>query len=233
VTAVTTAATVGTVDLLLPWLPLLGRGLLMNLAMGALAMALAVALGTLLGAAQLAPAAALRRPAVWLTQALRNAPWLVVMFFVMQTLPYELAIGSGWPLPAWLKAVLALTLPATGNFAEIVRGGLRAVPLAQWEAATALGYGPAARLWRVILPQATRLMLPPAMGLYCVVTMSTALGSLVGVGEGLSVARELLAAEARTDLLLPVYGVVLLAFFVYIFPISMLARVLERRHAAR
>lgn len=221
------------VDTLLPWLPLMGRGLLVNLGMGALAMALACLFGTLLGAAQLAPAKALSRPATWLTQLLRNAPWLVVMFFVMQSLPYELPIGTGWPFPAWLKAVLALTLPATGNFAEIVRGGLRAVPLAQWEAATALGYGPAARLWRVILPQATRLMLPPAMGLYCVVTMSTALGSLVGVSEGLSVAREVLAAEARTELLLPVYGVVLLAFFVYIFPISMLARALERRRSGR
>jgi ABC-type amino acid transport system permease subunit len=76
-------------------------------------------------------------------------------------------------------------------------------------------------------------MLPPAMGLYCVVTMSTALGSLVGVSEGLSVAREVLAAEARTELLLPVYGAVLLAFFLYIFPISMLARALERRRAGR
>ncbi|WP_422012994.1 amino acid ABC transporter permease [Roseateles sp.] len=221
------------IDTLLPWLPLMGRGLLVNLGMGALAMALACVLGTLLGAAQLAPSAAVSRPASWLTQLLRNAPWLVVMFFVMQSLPYELPVGNGWPFPAWLKAVLALTLPATGNFAEIVRGGLRAVPLAQWEAATALGYSRAARLWRVILPQATRLMLPPAMGLYCVVTMSTALGSLVGVSEGLSVAREVLAAEARTELLLPVYGVVLLAFFLYIFPISMLARALERRHAGR
>ncbi|MFT7773745.1 amino acid ABC transporter permease [Roseateles sp.] len=221
------------IDTLWPWLPLMGRGLMVNLGMGALAMALACVLGTLLGAAQLAPSKALSRPATWLTQLLRNAPWLVVMFFVMQSLPYELPIGGGWPFPAWLKAVLALTLPATGNFAEIVRGGLRAVPLAQWEAATALGYSPAARLWRVILPQAMRLMLPPAMGLYCVVTMSTALGSLVGVSEGLSVAREVLAAEARTELLLPVYGVVLMAFFVYIFPISMLARTLERRRSGR
>lgn len=216
-----------------PWLPLLGRGLLLNLGMGALAMALACLLGTLLGAAQLAPSAVLSRSAQVLTQTLRNAPWLVVMFFVMQLLPYELAIGSGWPLPAWMKAVLALTLPATGNFAEIVRGGLRAVPLAQWEAATALGYSQSARLWRVILPQAAQIMLPPAMGLYCVVTMSTALGSLVGVNEGLSVAREMLAAEARTELLLPVYGLVLLAFFIYIFPVSMLARSLEQRQASR
>ncbi|MFT3791057.1 MAG: ABC transporter permease subunit [Rudaea sp.] len=216
-----------------PWLPLLGRGLLVNLGMGALAMALACLFGTLLGAAQLAPSVSVSRPARWLTQLLRNAPWLVVMFFIMQLLPYELAIGTGWPLPAWLKAVLALALPAAGNFAEIVRGGLRAVPLAQWEAATALGYGQRTRLWRVILPQAAWLMLPPSMGLYCVVTMSTPLASLVGVSEGLSVAQQVLAAEARTELLLPVYGLVLLAFFLYIFPISLLARALERRWAGR
>jgi polar amino acid transport system permease protein len=221
------------IDVLWPWLPLLGRGLLVNLGMGALAMLLACLFGTVLGAAQLAPSRLLNRPAYWLTQLLRNAPWLVVMFFVMQLLPYELPIGAGWPLPAWFKAVLALTLPAAGNFSEIVRGGLRAVAASHCASGTALGYGPLARLRRVILPQAARLMLPLTIGLYCVVTMSTALASLVGVSEGLSVAREVLAAEARTDLLLPVHGFVLLAFFFYIFPISLLARALERRWAVR
>ncbi|TBU98575.1 amino acid ABC transporter permease [Stutzerimonas kirkiae] len=217
-------------ELLWPWLPLMGRGFALNLGMGVLAMLLAILCGTLLGAAQLAPAHWLRRSAGLLTQLLRNSPWLVVMFFVMHLLPYELRIGgAALALPAWAKAVLALALPATGNFSEIVRGGLRTVPLTQWEAATALGYGRAGRLWQVILPQALRHMLAPALGLYCVVTMSTSLASLVGVGELLGIAREVLAAEARTELLLPVYGLVLLMFFAYIFPLSLLARALERR----
>lgn len=217
---------------LLPWLPMLGRGFVVNLGMGIAAMLLACLAGIALGAAQLAPMAWLRVPARVLTQLLRNSPWLVVMFFVMHLLPYELRIlDTRLAIPGWLKAVVALSLPATGNLAEIVRGGLRAIPLAQWEAATALGYGPLARLRQVILPQALRQILPPALGLYCVVTMSTALASLVGVGEALAVAREILAAEARTDLLLPVYGVVLAAFFFYIFPLSLLARALERRWA--
>lgn len=217
---------------LLPWLPMLGRGFAVNLGMGLVAMLLACVAGTLLGAAQLATLLWLRVPARLLTQLLRNSPWLVVMFFVMHLLPYELyVLDTRLAVPGWFKAVLALALPATGNLAEIVRGGLRAIPLAQWEAATALGYGPLARLRQVILPQALRHMLPPALGLYCVVTMSTALASLVGVSEALSVAREILAAEARTDLLLPVYGLVLAGFFLYIFPLSLLARALERRWA--
>lgn len=217
---------------LLPWLPMLGRGFAVNLGMGLVAMLLACVAGTLLGAAQLATLPWLRVPARLLTQLLRNSPWLVVMFFVMHLLPYELyVLDTRLAVPGWFKAVLALALPATGNLAEIVRGGLRAIPLAQWEAATALGYGPLARLRQVILPQALRHMLPPALGLYCVVTMSTALASLVGVSEALAVAREILAAEARTDLLLPVYGLVLAGFFFYIFPLSLLARALERRWA--
>jgi len=213
-----------------PWLPLLGRGFAWNLGMGVLAMALAGVAGLLLGAAQLAPLAAVREPARVLTQLLRNSPWLVVMFLVMHLMPYELGLGSAAiPVPGWLKAVVALALPASGNFSEIVRGGLRAIPLAQWEAATALGYGTLARLRRVILPQAWRQILPPTVGLYCIVTMSTALASLVGVREALGLAREILAAEARTDLLLPVYGLVLLAFFAWIFPLSLWARALERR----
>lgn len=63
--------------------------------------------------------------------------------------------------------------------------------------------------------------------------MSSALASLLGVGELLSASREILAATARTDLLLPVYGLVLALFFAYIFPLSLLARSLERRLAYR
>jgi len=219
---------VNLIDTLWPWLPLLGRGLLLNLGMGALAMALAALLGTLLGAAQLAPSIALSRAARWLTQLLRNAPWLVVMFFVMQLLPYELAIGSGWPLPAWMKAVLALTLPATGNFAEIVRGGLRAIPLAQWEAATALGYSAPARLRYVILPQALRNMTPVLLTQSIVMLQDTSLVYVVGLRDFLTSADIVASRDNRPTEL---YMFVALVFLVVCFSASRLVNRLRRRYA--
>lgn len=221
-------------DVLRPWLPMMLEGFALNLWIGVLAMLLASLAGLVLGALQGVRHRPLRLGARVLTQLLRNSPWLAVMFFVMNLLPYEWHLGDqAIAFPGWLKAAVALSLPAAGNASEIVRGALQAIPRTQWEAATALGYGPLAQMRHVILPQAVRLVLPPAMGLYCVVTMSSALASLMGVGELLSVSREVLAATARTDVLLPLYGLVLALFFVYIFPLSLLARSLERRLTRR
>lgn len=112
---------------------------------------------------------------------------------------------------------------------EIVRGGLRSIPTTQWEAAAALGYGRYQMLIEVILPQAARRMLPPWMNLYCIITLSTVLANIVGVGELVTTARQMLVTEAEPSLLLPVYSAVIAMFFFYIYPISRLTKWLEKR----
>jgi polar amino acid transport system permease protein len=73
-------------------------------------------------------------------------------------------------------------------------------------------------------------MLPPWMNLYAILTTSTTLASIVGVDEVVTLAGQVLAAEGgRTDLLAPLYGYVLLMFFVYTYPIARATQWLERR----
>jgi polar amino acid transport system permease protein len=71
------------------------------------------------------------------------------------------------------------------------------------------------------------------MNLYAIVIMSTPLASIVGVEEALTLARGALNAERRGDLLIPVYGALLLAFFAYCYPIARATRWLERRAQMR
>ena len=81
----------------------------------------------------------------------------------------------------------------------------------------------------VILPQAFRRMLPPWMNLYAIVVMATTLISVVGIQDGLTAVRAAVAAEARPNLMMPFYLLLLALFFAHTYPIARLTRALERR----
>ncbi|MHB1302095.1 MAG: amino acid ABC transporter permease [Acidiphilium sp.] len=228
-------ATQGVFTILVRWTPLLLRGFVFNIVISVLSMALGTVLGLALGLGLVSPRGTLRMPSLAVAEFFRNAPWLVLLFFVTFMLPFTLRIGPvAIPLPGWEKAVIGLALPIMANVAEIVRGAMQSIPPGQWEAAEALGFTRRQQVWRIILPQCVKRMIPPWMNLYAIVTMSTTLASIVGVNEVVTLAGQVQAAEGgRTDLLAPIYGYVLLLFFIYSYPISVWTRRLERRYATR
>ncbi len=212
------------------WLPLIVTGFLFNLLVGVLAMALGTLAGLPLGLTQMARLRVLRGAGWVVIQLLRNAPWLVLLFYVMFLLPFELHVaGLTIPLPAWIKAVIGLALPVSANVAEIVRGGLRSIPAAQWESAESLAFSRRQVLLMVILPQAFRRMLPPWMNLYAVLVMATTLISVVGIQDGLTAVRGAVSAEGRPELMMPFYLLLLLLFFAHTYPVARLTGALERR----
>jgi polar amino acid transport system permease protein len=215
------------------WTPLLLRGFGFNILISFWAMAIGTVLGGFLGIGLISFTAPVRRFSWLLTQFFRNAPWLVLLFFTMFMLPFQIRIGSVVvPLPDWAKAVLGLSLPVMANVAEIARGAIQSIPSGQWEAAESLGFSRRQQLWSIILPQCVKRMLPPWMNLYAILTMSTVLASIVGVNEVMTLAGQVEAAEGgRTDLLAPLYGWILLWFFLYSYPIARLTLWLERRYA--
>lgn len=217
------------------WTPLLLRGFGFNILISFLAMAIGTGAGTFLGLGLISLRPPIRAVAWALTQFFRNAPWLVLLFFMIYMLPFELHIGSlTVSFPDWLKAVIGLALPVMANVAEVVRGGVQSIPPGQWEASESLGFTRTQQLWQIILPQSVKRMIPPWMNLYAILTMATTLAAIVGVNEVVTLAGQVQAAEGgRTDLLAPLYGYVLLMFFVYSYPIAWLTLRLERRYAAR
>ena len=221
-------------ELLVKWTPLLAQGFLFNLVISALAMALGTAAGLLLGLARISLLAPVRGTSWIVVQFFRNAPWLVLLFFVMFLLPFEWHVGGVTiPFPDWIKATLGLALPIMANFAEIVRGAVQSIPTAQWDAARSLAFNRRQTLWQIILPQCVKRMLPPWMNWYAILTMATTLASIVGVSEVMTLVGRVTAAEARVDLLIPIYSYVLLWFFLYCYPIARWTRRLEARYAER
>lgn len=218
---------------LLNWVPLLLKGFIFNLVISVSAMALGTVVGAILGLGQISLIAATRHSSWFVTQFFRNAPWLVLLFFAMFLLPFEINIfGLKIPFPDWFKAILGLSLPVMANVSEIVRGAIRSLPSGQWEAAESLAYTRIQTLWLIILPQCVKRMLPPWMNLYSILTMATVLASIVGVNEVMTLTGQALASEGgRPDLLAPFYGFVLLLFFIYCYPIAKFTVWLEKKYA--
>lgn len=225
----------GVLSVLAQWSPLLLRGFGFNLLISFLSMAIGTVAGAFLGLGLVSPRQSVRGVTWPVMQFFRNAPWLVLLFFMILMLPFRMHVGSfSFDVPGWLKAVIALALPVMANVAEIVRGGVRSIPPGQWEAAESLGFTRTQQLWGIILPQCVKRMIPPWMNLYAILTMATTLASIVGVNEVVTLASQALAAEGgRTDLLAPMYAYVLLLFFLYSYPIARLTLKLERRFTVR
>ena len=228
------AARPSVLDLLIKWTPLLATGFLFNLLISFFAMAVGTVAGTLLGLARISLHSPVRGTSWLVVQFFRNAPWLVLLFFVMYLLPFQFSVGGTTiPFPDWIKATLGLALPIMANVAEIVRGAVQSIPTAQWDAARSLAFSRRETLWKIILPQCVKRMLPPWMNWYAILTMATTLASIVGVSEVMTITLRITNAEGRTDLLIPIYSYVLLWFFVYCYPISRWTRRLEARYEVR
>lgn len=218
------------------WMPfLLGSGFVMTILISFLTMLLGTVLGVLLGLGQISPSSWIARSSWFITQVFRNSPWLVLLFIVMLSFPFEIQIGDLIiPVPDWIKAVIGLALPVMANISEIVRGAINSVPTAQWEASESLAFSRNQTLFKVILPQCFKRMIPPWMNWYAILTMATPIVSILGVEEVLNLTRQAIEAEDnQPELLVPFYGFVLAIFFLYSYPIARFTVRLEKRFALK
>jgi len=219
---------------LLIWMPFILKGFLLNLLMSFLAIGIATILGILLGLLQISKSGILRWPAHLFTHVFRNSPWLVILFMIMYLLPFEMRLpwGGVLVLPDWLKATVAFSLPVMANIAEILRGAVASIPRGQWESAESLAFTYRQTLWMIILPQCVKRMIPAWMNWYALLALATPMASLLGVSEAVGNAQAAMtAAGSRPELLIPFYLFLMLLFFIYIYPIAIWTRRLERKYA--
>ena len=222
--------------IMIKWLPLLvTKGFLMNVLISFFTMLIGTFAGLLVGLGRVSDNKAIRGISWLIVQLFRNSPWLVLLFIVMLTLPFEIRIGEAYiPVPDWMKAVFGLSLPVMANIAEIVRGAIQSVPSAQWEAAHSLAFTRRQIMWQIILPQCFKRMIPPWMNWYAIMTMATPLVSLLGVTELVTLSRQAMEAEGNNpSLLMPFFGFALIIFFAYCYPIARLTLRLESKFAVK
>ena len=157
----------------------------------------------------------------------RGLPLVSVLFMASVMVP--LLVPAGATPGKLLRAYLAFTVVAAAFIAEIVRGGLQAVPPGQGEAATALGLGYWRRMQRVVLPQCLRVSVPSLVGVAISFFKDTSLVTVIGLSDLLGA----VGAASRDPAWLghDVEGYVFAAmvYFTFCFTASRYAAWLERR----
>jgi His/Glu/Gln/Arg/opine family amino acid ABC transporter permease subunit len=158
------------------WLPEFFEGFLVTLALVAMCLPAATALGMLLVLVRLSPSAMVWAPAYAVIEFLRNVPTFLLILVAYYGLPI-----LGWRLDGLYCAAIAIALQHTAYIAEILRGGVCSVPKTQWDAGRAIGLKPAGVFYRVVLPQSVNKVIPALGNEVVVLIKDTSLVAGIGV----------------------------------------------------
>ncbi len=178
-------------------------------------------LGILVGSLRISASKPLRMIAAGYIRFFQSTPILIQLFMAY----YGTAFIGLSPDP-WTAAAITFSLNSAAFFGDIVRGSIEAIPSGQWEAAKALSLRFIPTLRLVIFPQALKLMLPPTVGFMVQIVKTTSVASLIGLTE---LARTATMINTVTFEPMLVFGTVALIYFALCWPLSLLARRLERR----
>ncbi|WP_429232825.1 amino acid ABC transporter permease [Aeromonas salmonicida] len=201
--------------------PLLSAGLIFTVPLTLITFVLGILLGFLVALARLygpTPLVVLVRFYVWL---IRGTPLLVQLFLIFYGLP-----SAGIVLDAFTAAVIGFTLNIGAYSSEIIRATLAEIPKGQWEAAYSIGMNWPQVMWRVILPQAARIAVPPLSNTFISLVKDTSLAAAVTVPE-LFQAAQRLASVTYEPLILYIETAIIYLLFSSV--LSTLQDRLERR----
>jgi polar amino acid transport system permease protein len=161
-----------------PYLPFLLGGIPVTLLVAALAMSVAIPAAVVLALGRSSNNRVLRLSAGFVIELFRGSSSLVQLFWAFYVLPF-----FGINLPALAAGVMVLGLNSGSYLSEVVRAGLNAVPQGQREAALTLGFSAPYRFFRIILPQALPLMIPPLGNALVTMVKFTSIVSLVTIQD--------------------------------------------------
>jgi polar amino acid transport system permease protein len=158
-------------------------------------------------------------------EVFRCTPLLVQLVWVYYALPVLIGVD----MTAATACFLALSLYAGSFYAEIFRGGIQAVDPGQWEAGRAIGMRRGKIFRRIVLPQAIQVMIPAFINQTILQLKNTSLVSVVAVGDLLYQGSVITAASYRP---LEVYTTIAVVYFAVLFPLTLLAGLIEVRMGA-
>jgi general L-amino acid transport system permease protein len=206
-------------------------GLILTLLLSTFGVALAFPLAILLALGRRSTMPLIRLTAIAYIEILRGVPLISVL--VMASVMLPLFLPGGLDIDKLLRAQLALILFAAAYLAEVVRGGLQAMPRGQDEAAQSLGLSYWQRHRFVILPQALRIAIPPMVNTFIGLFKDTSLVVIIGLFDLLTTIKISLNEPAWTGFGVEAYLFAALAYFLFCFPMSRYSQRLERGLAQR
>lgn len=198
------------------------NGLWKTVLLALISFALALVVGVIFGLFSVSPLRPLRWIASLYVDIIRGIPMMVLAFFIFFGLPGILP----FTIPDFIAGVITLTLNASAYIAEIVRGGINAVPTGQMEASRSLGLSYRRTMNKIILPQAFRIMIPSFVNQFVISLKDTTILSAIGVIELLQTGKIIVARTLQSTM---TYFIIAVMYLIIITVLTKVAKNLERK----
>ncbi|BCR23631.1 amino acid ABC transporter permease [Aquipseudomonas alcaligenes] len=202
-------------------------GLMLTLVIAAVGIAGALPLGILLALGRRSKMPAIRVICVTFIEFWRGVPLITVLFMSSVMLP--LFLPEGLSIDKLLRALIGVILFQSAYIAEVVRGGLQAIPKGQYEAAAAMGLGYWRMMGLVILPQALKLVIPGIVNTFIALFKDTSLVIIIGLFDLLNSIKQATTDPAWLGMATEGYVFAALVFWIFCFGMSRYSMRLERK----
>jgi general L-amino acid transport system permease protein len=200
-------------------------GLPVTLILATFGLAFGFPLGIVVALGRRSKLPAIRSLCVLYVELIRGVPLISLLF--MASVMFPLFMPDGVNIDKLLRAQIAFVLYAGAYLAEVIRGGLQAIPRGQHDAADALGLSYWKKNGLIILPQAIRLVIPPLVNTFIAFFKDTSLVLIIGIFDLLTTAKTSIIDPAWQPFSVEVYVFVGLIYFVFCFAMSRYSRHLE------
>ncbi|MBC2773812.1 amino acid ABC transporter permease [Rhizobium sp. AQ_MP] len=198
--------------------PLWG-GLMVTLILSFVGIAVSLPLGILLALGRRSDMPVIKVICVTFIEVVRGVPLITVLFMANVMLP--LFMPTGWTIDNFLRALVGVSLFASAYMAEVVRGGLQAIPKGQYEGADSLGLSYWQKTRLIILPQAIKLVIPGIVNTFIGLFKDTSLVSIIGMFDLLGIVRLNFTDASWATPVTPLTGLIFAGFIFWIFCFGM------------
>ncbi|MFO7883582.1 MAG: amino acid ABC transporter permease [Desulfobacteraceae bacterium] len=201
-------------------------GLLLTLLLSVTGMAAAYPLGVALALGRRSKLAVIRSLTVVYIELIRGVPLISLLF--MSAVMFPLFMPEGVTINKIFRAQTAIILFTAAYIAEVVRGGLQAIPRGQYEAAESLGLTYFQTMRLVILPQALKIVIPPTVGVLVTAFKDTSLVAIIALYDLLRTSQSTLSDPRWMPFSTEAYIFVALIYFVFCYAMASYSRKLEK-----
>ncbi|MEW4354105.1 ABC transporter substrate-binding protein/permease [Streptococcus pneumoniae] len=203
-------------------------GLGVTLALALVSFAIAIVIGIIFGMFSVSPIKGLRILSEIFVDVIRGIPLMILAAFIFWGIPnlIESMTGQQSPINDFVAGTIALSLNAGAYIAEIVRGGIQAVPSGQMEASRSLGISYSKTMRKIILPQATKIMLPNFVNQFVIALKDTTIVSAIGLVELFQTGKIIIARNYQS---FKMYAILAVFYLIIITLLTRLAKRLEKR----
>jgi general L-amino acid transport system permease protein len=202
-------------------------GLMLTLVLAYAGMVASLPIGIVLALGRRSAMPVIRSLSVAFIELWRGVPLITVLFMASVMIP--LFLPQGVSFDKLLRVFIGISCFWGAYMAEIVRGGLQAIPAGQYEAAKALGLGYWKRMILIILPQALKIVIPGIVNTLIALFKDTTLVLIIGLFDILGTIQSTVSDPAWGDVTTEAYLFVAAIFFVFCFGLSLYSRNLERK----